>query len=78
MTTRASLLTMAPLFRALAQMQDAKPQPKPLLPSCVDAGPVRVDRKSTIKCSACLDTGETEYGRDCQWCAFHPEPNDDE
>jgi hypothetical protein len=37
---------------------------------------VAAEPRKRASCSACLDTGDTEYGRPCNWCALGHGPDD--
>jgi hypothetical protein len=71
---------MHPLFEAILQILEPKPEPacracggdmnhyRGCMGPCVFIEPAPV--RKLVSCNACLDTGETESGGACRWCAL--------
>lgn len=68
---------MKPLFEQIAAMQDiirgSEPETVPAR-RYPDWRVVKPKPRKPASCSACLDTGDTESGRACNWCSISDGP----
>jgi hypothetical protein len=74
-TLHLSVDTVADMRRVVAGSDGGRVMTIPLLRT-LNAMVAGSEPRKRINCPACLDTGDTEYGRPCGWCALGHGPDD--